>query len=530
MTPLITAEEIFPVMEQEILAASRSIMLSLHVFSPRTNTRSQEAHKKTLLNWGELIADALSRGVRVRILLNEFDPVGVSDFHAQIWERMAFLDEALKAVDEPALNRLRVMIALPGGQTGYMLRSALWPVVWTMQRDAIAQYNEQGRAIPPGLRQASQSSFTLWPPRRNFTQALHQKFLICDNKVAIVGGLDVDERRFDDPAHRRNGNQTWHDVSVRAGEREARQLAAHFCRCWRMVSRYGTSFSDQYMAANPACRIRFVHAKAQPLKAPKARIADAAGPVVATMGAPNIGAFSFGPSRYDRSLELAHYDLIGKARQLIYIESQYLRSTAMRDALTARMGDNPDLHTIVLLPSAPDVVAFKNDKSSIHRYGEWLQMRALDRLSQLFPDRFAAYCLTNDRDQQEHGERDALYGKAMVYIHSKVIIADQSAAIVSSANLNGRSMEWDYEAGIYARDGGFADELRQRLWRNHLGEDAAKLSTDLDAPAWFHLWRQSAQERETKAQNTARVGIVPFPIERTRRFSKRHLFYPQQMV
>lgn len=157
-------------------------------------------------------------------------------------------------------------------------------------------------------------------------------------------------------------------------------------------------------------------------------------------------------------------------------------------------------------------------------------MRALDRLSQLFPDRFAAYCLTNDRDQQEQGERDALHGKAMVYIHSKIIVADQDAAIVSSANLNGRSMEWDYEAGIYVRDTPFADELRQRLWRYHLGENAAKLSPDMDARAWFELWRQSADDRETKAQQTARVGIVPFPIERTRRFSKRHLFIPQQMV
>lgn len=505
-------------------------MLSLHVFSPRTGTRSQASHAQRLLNWGELIADALSRGVRVRLLLNDFDPVGVADFHAQTWERMAFLDEALAAVDDAAQSRLRVMIALPGGQTGYALRSVLWPAVWKMQRDAIAQFKAQGRAIPPGLREASQSAFTVWPPRRNFTQALHQKFLVCDNKVAVIGGLDVDERRFDDPAHRRKGNQTWHDVSMRAGEREARQLAAHFFRSWRMVRRYGTSFADQYVAANPSCRIRFVQAQSQPVTVPLARMADATGPVVGTIGAPSTGAFNFGPSRYDRSLELAHYDLIVKAKHLIYIESQYLRSTAMRDALTARMGTNPDLHTIVLLPSAPDVVAFKNDKSSIHRYGEWLQMRALDRLSQLFPDRFAAYCLTNDRDQQEQGERDALHGKAMVYIHSKIIVADQDAAIVSSANLNGRSMEWDYEAGIYVRDTPFADELRQRLWRYHLGENAAKLSPDMDARAWFELWRQSADDRETKAQQTARVGIVPFPIERTRRFSKRHLFIPQQMV
>lgn len=517
-------------MERAILEASKSVRLSLHIFSPRTNTRSQQAHERKLLNWGELIADALERGVKVHILINDFDPVGVFDLHAQAWERMEFLNEAIRDLNSAALARLKVLVAVPGGQTGYVIRSLIWPAVWKMQRQAIARFNENDRAMPPGLRKANKAPLSAWPPRRNFTQALHQKFLVCDDKVAIVGGLDVDERRFDDLAHRREGEQTWHDVSVQTGETEARQLAAHFHRSWRWVAQHGTSFADQYLAASPDCRIAFEHANGKHLHRRARRIANAKGPVVTTMGAPHVGAFNFGPSRHDRSLELAHYDLINGAKNLIYIETQYFRSTAMRDALIARMGSNPDLHTIVLLPGAPDVVAYENDRSAVHRYGEWLQMRALERLSQLFPERFGAFCLTNERDHQEIGERDALHGKAMVYIHSKVIVADDKAAIVSSANLNGRSLEWDYEAGVYARDPAFAEELRSRLWRNHLVEHAAQITPDMGASDLMALWRQAANEREAKAQDTARVGIVAYPIERTKRFSKRHLLIPQQMV
>ena len=36
----------------------------------------------------------------------------------------------------------------------------------------------------------------------------------CDGTHAIVGGLDIDERRFDDTSHRQSAEQTWHDVSV----------------------------------------------------------------------------------------------------------------------------------------------------------------------------------------------------------------------------------------------------------------------------------------------------------------------------
>ncbi len=44
-------------------------------------------------------------------------------------------------------------------------------------------------------------------------------------------------------------------------------------------------------------------------------------------------------------------------------------------------------------------------------------------------------------------DRDRLGGAPMIYVHAKVSIFDRSAAIVSSANLNGRSLRWDTEAG-----------------------------------------------------------------------------------
>ena len=54
-----------------------------------------------------------------------------------------------------------------------------------------------------------------------------------------------------------------------------------------------------------------------------------------------------------------------------------------------------------------------------------------------------------------------------VYIHSKVTIIDDVFTVISSANLNTRSMQVDTELGIFTENGEVARKLRKDLWRLH---------------------------------------------------------------
>ena len=54
-----------------------------------------------------------------------------------------------------------------------------------------------------------------------------------------------------------------------------------------------------------------------------------------------------------------------------------------------------------------------------------------------------------------------------VYIHSKVSIIDDVFTVISSANLNTRSMQVDTELGIFTENGAVARKLRKDLWKLH---------------------------------------------------------------
>ncbi|WP_306117522.1 MULTISPECIES: phospholipase D-like domain-containing protein [unclassified Roseitalea] len=531
---LITADQAFPEMERLVLGARESLDIALHLFSPRTKTRSAASHDRTLVDWGDLIADAARRGVSIRILLNDFDPAGWADMHARVWERVAMLGEAFADMTAQERQRVVVLVAHPGGQAGAALRLLAWPRVRGHLKTAIADFKQRGRRLPPGLDALDHGTVRWWPPTANFTQTLHQKFLLADGERAILGGLDIDERRYDDPGHRRNAQQTWHDVCVAFDGPPAEQLERHFERCWAAVQADGTSHAPAFRRSHPDFPLTLVdtaaHARARPHSAPAPD--TSAGPcrIAATLPVPGRNPLRFGPRPDDCSLLEAHLELIAGARRYIYVESQFFRFSMIRDSLVSALERNRDLHLIMLLPGAPDVVAYEGARSGVQRYGEWLQMRACNRLADAFPDRFGVFSLTNDRDRAEHNERDALHGKAMVYVHSKLMIADDRVAIVGSANLNGRSMRWDVEAGLMAHDEGFAVGLRRDLWHVHLGEIAADLDP-VEAPEGsLAVWRRQAELRRNAGRSSAIDGIVPFPLARTRRFAKDHLFVPEEMV
>jgi len=114
-----------------------------------------------------------------------------------------------------------------------------------------------------------------------------------------------------------------------------------------------------------------------------------------------------------------------------------------------------------------------------------------------------------------------------VYIHAKLIIADDREAIISSANLNDRSLQGfrDSELGVWVKDeemlagrmgehpyevGNFCHSLRMSLWKEHLGisdQDSASIEAICDpiGEAAMFLW-DSTSRTNTEIYET----VFPF--------------------
>ncbi|WP_239689724.1 phospholipase D-like domain-containing protein, partial [Rodentibacter caecimuris] len=109
-----------------------------------------------------------------------------------------------------------------------------------------------------------------------------------------------------------------------------------------------------------------------------------------------------------------------------------------------------------------------------------------------------------------------------VYVHSKVTIIDDVFTVISSANLNTRSMEKDTELGIILEAGEVARDLRKQLWGLHTKQNAAANPEGMYnynvAEDVFDVWgkllennRQAKKEKSSKPLYPLRQFFRPNP-------------------
>ena len=76
-------------------------------------------------------------------------------------------------------------------------------------------------------------------------------------------------------------------------------------------------------------------------------------------------------------IEEAHLAAISRSKRLIYLETQYFRHQPLADALAEAAQREPDLHLLVVLPAAPEDVAFEGSNGKDAKLGEGLQADAV---------------------------------------------------------------------------------------------------------------------------------------------------------
>lgn len=544
VTPLIEAAAMFPAFEELVLGAGKSVWLAFRVFDPATKAHSQRAADLGLADWSEILGHVIKRGVEVRILLSDFEPILADHLHAGSWHSFRSLRKMAEDFNAAETKLLQLVVAQHEGELGWVWRQLLRLPMRKKLRKLIGELlDDDGESKPGGMvDRPGLWRYVKWEglrargfrgasPPRMWPATHHQKFAVIDGAVTIIGGIDVDERRWDDKRHRQRADQTWHDVSVRVEGPASGDAADHFRRLWnRELPRYRQVVSEWTDgAARQLTLDPLTPAPHVPLP-PAPDGGTACVQVLRTLSRRSKSWIATGPRPFVRELRDAHRDVITNATRILYIEAQFFRSEEAGVWVLDALARNSALEVIILVANAPEEIAFEGQGDNpAHKHGEFLQGKVLGRLLTRGGDRLGLFTLAKQQkvsaaEKRFVASRGTAYGAGVIHIHSKLLIADDTRCLVSSANINGRSFNWDTELGcLWHEDGRAIGDFRRRLWSQLLG-------ADLPRDAGLADWRTIAQANSMAEPEDRQGFIVPYQLGRAKRYAHPFWFVPDDMV
>jgi phosphatidylserine/phosphatidylglycerophosphate/cardiolipin synthase-like enzyme len=287
----------------------------------------------------------------------------------------------------------------------------------------------------------------------------HQKIAVLDDKLAVCGGIDMTQDRWDTREHlekdrrrrRPHGRKygPWHDATMMMEGEAARQLGVLSRERW----------------------VRAGGEKLVEVPVPDDSLWPEDLPVQFENVEIGIARTS---AEYDgfpeiREIEQLLIDQIGKAKKFIYSENQYFTSPKVAEAISNRLRETDPPEIVMVQPDAAD---------------GWLEQQAMDH---------ARNCLLHSIEEIDHKKRFGLFvpytGETKIYVHAKLTVFDDTILRIGSANWNNRSMGLDSECDVFidcARPGNAhacdsIGALRRSLLAEHCGMEEADVERELEA-------------------------------------------------
>jgi phosphatidylserine/phosphatidylglycerophosphate/cardiolipin synthase-like enzyme len=290
----------------------------------------------------------------------------------------------------------------------------------------------------------------------------HQKFVVIDDKIAFVGGLDLCSSRWDERDHRvenplrvnADGSpyRSFHDLQSCHSGPIGRHLAEIFEARWKIAS--GEDL--ELPAEPPNGPVELM--PSLPIAAKQVAVSRTQNCAVCG------GDESF------REIRQLFLDAIDAAEHLIYVENQYFSSEALYKGLLRRMAKKKRSPLEIVLVIAKDAEGLLEQLSigvAQNRIVRGLQQAARDNGHHLG----IYYPASAGVDGTE----------LATYIHSKFLLVDDRFLSVGSANMNNRSMGYDTELNVSWEAGrtdhelaGSIGNVRVDLLAEHTGQSDDK--------------------------------------------------------
>ncbi|NBC31741.1 MAG: hypothetical protein GVY13_03590 [Alphaproteobacteria bacterium] len=541
--PLTEASETYAVLEAEIRRARHTIHMAYWTVDPTMPLVERKAGNPRL-SWDDLLADALQRGVSVRLILSDFDPVAANDLHEAAWTSYRDFMAIRDRLAETEGARLALQCVLHEASVGTLTNLlAAQPLSRKLLKRTVAMLNGM---LAEGRREAALARFGampgLWdllafdgdrlrirpmPLPAIHPGSYHEKICVIDGETAFLGGLDIEQKRYDTPAHQ--ARDAWHDIACRVEGPVVPTIERHFRERWNMHL--------------PAFRRRTARARVPEGVAPlpvgdvaslaidgAVTLGAGAGPVPAVLVRTQSGArrspFALGPRAHLQEIAEAYEDLVMAAERFVYIETQFFRSLEMAGWLAARGRQCPDLQVIMVLPLVPERISVGGEPNAATKHGQYLQRQAVAQVRAALGDRFGLFTLIRNGPAPDRVVPEArLYGSDEIYVHAKTMVVDDRAAVIGSANLNGRSFFTDTESALIWRHEELARRLRERLWSEHFVLNTGDWRDDM-----LGHWRSIAEANAGRAPGQRQGFVVPLPDAYVGLYAKRSRLVPDRLV
>jgi phosphatidylserine/phosphatidylglycerophosphate/cardiolipin synthase-like enzyme len=280
--------------------------------------------------------------------------------------------------------------------------------------------------------------------------AHHQKIVCIDDALAFVGGIDLTIDRWDRPEHQPDDPTRVdpdgvpfapvHDVQMVVDGAAARAVCAVGRERWHRATSERLEHCDESSSVWPSgLRPDFNDV-----------------PVAISRSAP-----AWGDQPALQETAALTVDALNAARDVIYIEAQYMTASYVGDVLARSLAR----------PQGPEIMVLMTHKSK-GLLEQLIMGFNRDRLTRRLKraDRFG-------RLRVWYPQIDSKEGPQQILVHSKLIIVDDLFLRVGSSNLNNRSIGLDTECDL-AIEASDVDarraviRVRDQLLAEHIGSDA----------------------------------------------------------
>lgn len=299
----------------------------------------------------------------------------------------------------------------------------------------------------------------------------HQKFMVAkaaDQGWALVGSIDITANRLDDNTHSGNFDAITHDFGVLVEGPAVADVERTFVERWNDPSK---DRSFPFFATDP-------HQPA--ITAPIGIYPSTGSHSVQVLRTYGVGQYSYSwadaSGEGEFSIWASTLNAIRKAERYIYIEDQTFLTfgwPACCDDLFNPPGMATDL--VYQLGEAlkrgvrVGVIVSKKAANPFEGYQRHYSLNYLSAIANAHGSNFFVASLDN--------------GTEVIYVHSKMFMADDEFALIGSANFDQRSMTHDSEIklGIVDENNLFVKNLRSMLYQEHSQQPAANFDDPLIA-------------------------------------------------